>query len=113
MKKIKKVQKSCNLLYIYTTEKEDTYDGVVLDKIEGGDEYVIYINKTKHLIYIKTHNQIEKSNVNLIKYKTYKLKYTPDDNYQKKRDLEAKKLQESILGITSGYNQSDDNLLEY
>ena len=46
-------------------------------------------------------------------YKTYKLKYTPDDNYQKKRDLEAKKLQESILGITSGYNQSDDNLLEY
>ena len=64
-----------------------TVDGIVLDKIEGEDEYVIYINKTKHLIYIKTHNQIEKSNVNLIKYKTYKLKlvsFVDEHSFHKK-----------------------------
>ena len=87
MKKIKKVQRECNLLHTYTTEKEDSYDGIVLDKIEGEDEYVIYINKTKHLIYMKTHNQIEKNNVNLIKYKTYKLKlvsFVDEHSFHKK-----------------------------
>lgn len=40
---------------------------------------------------------------------TYKQKFNPDDNYQKKRDIEAQKLKNAILGGT-GLNYPKKNL---
>ena len=41
-------------------------------------------------------------------YEDYRLQYCPDDNYQQKRDREAQKLQQSILGPMS---DKDHNIL--
>ena len=52
-----------------------------------------------------------KSRQNLLKEKTkqlyeeYTRKYNPEDNYQKKRNMEAEKLQNAILGLNMSPNQ--------
>lgn len=43
-------------------------------------------------------------------YNQYKLRYCPEDNYQKKRNEEAKKLQNAILGLKLN---DQNNLLEF
>jgi len=38
-------------------------------------------------------------------YEEYTQKYNPEDNYQKKRNMEAEKLQNAILGLNMSSNQ--------
>lgn len=82
----KQLKKKLNQLYL-----EDLVQ-------EGGNNSVSY--KDKQEIFRKKTKEL---------YQQYRTKYCPDDNYQKKRDAEASKLQKAILGMS--FNEEDNNPL--